>query len=156
MAPVNHPKLRRFILSLVIAAISVTVAMTLASASGKKNTNEQHSRSGVDCGLPRPDLSLKEAALPDVARLRGVEITALDTSRGFVSADLNVPLSVEELLNSLLSRTRSAGYDVLYEDFEGFEAELYVSSEGRPGTVRMVTSECADFSRLMIHLPTEP
>ncbi|MGH2734450.1 MAG: hypothetical protein ACRDKZ_02630 [Actinomycetota bacterium] len=136
---------------LVIVGLVVFGARAILATTHAQSTDDI---SPAECGLSSPNPALEQRTLPDVARIAGVDIVAVDRRGKFSSASLNVPLSVKDLLDRLRKRARGVGYRVLYEDFEGFEAELFVSIDNQPGVFRILSSRCADFSRLFYQLPT--
>ena len=118
-------------------------------------TNEGPRAGGPEraCGLSAPNPDLAKRDIPSVARVPGAEIVTVKESGRFLSAGLNVPRSVEDLLILMRKRAEAADYRVLYEDFEGFEAELFVSLGNRPGVFRIISSRCAGITRLFFQLP---
>lgn len=144
--------MRQAIVGLAIVALVVFGARAITAATEDTVSGERAPSS--ECGLSSPNPDLSNRMLPDVAQIAGLGVVAVDRKGKFSSASLNVPLSVKDLLDRLRKRARGVGYRVLYEDFEGFEAELFVSIDNQPGVFRILSSRCADYSRLFYQLPT--
>jgi hypothetical protein len=106
-----------------------------------------------NCGLASPGVEPALDDVPDIAGFPGNEVVAVQRTQDFLSADLNVPMSVKELFHALRSRVRGSEYDILRVDFEGFEAELYIAREGEAGVFQILESRCPDRSRLLLQLP---
>jgi hypothetical protein len=137
----------------LIALVLVTLVGVALSQGGDDGTETATSVTGEGCGLRPRDPALDPAELPDFARFEGVEIVALDDSRGSLTGAVNVPLSVAGLLAEMRERIDTGGYEVIHEDDEGFEAEIFIRGANDAGIVRIARSLCRDFSSMVFQLP---
>lgn len=112
-------------------------------------------RSAESCGLPPSDPKLRANQVPGFARIPGFEIVSLETKGENVFGSVNVPLDVAALRDAVRARITSVGYPILYEDFEGFEAEIFIEVRDHTGIVRMARSRCDGFSSLSFQLAEE-
>jgi len=134
--------------------IAVVGALIVMGGSALALGGDGGIRTAPSCGLASPDPALGDDVLPALAEFPGAERVAIAHGNGFLSADLNVPLSVRELFEVLRSRVRGSAYEILRQDFEGFEAELYIARNGQAGVLQILRSTCPDRSRLLIQLPS--
>lgn len=141
--------------ALVLAVIGLVAMLVVAAfaASGDSPAEGGRPRSRADCGLQRPNRGLQGAELPAFARFRGAEIVSLDASRGFVSALLNAPMSVIDVMDAMRNPMAKAGYTIMHEDFEGFEAELFIKAKEEFGVIRILASRCRHFSTVSFQVP---
>lgn len=137
----------------LLISISLMVLLGVAVLTADRDdVTAKRAPTSAECGLPSPDPDLDPKMLPGMARV-SEEIVALDASGGFLSATLNVPMSVKDTLDTLHRRALAAGYEILQLDFEGFEAELFVRTRDEMGVLRIVISDCPQVSRLSVQLP---
>ncbi|MBA2725459.1 MAG: hypothetical protein H0U53_05670 [Actinobacteria bacterium] len=81
-----------------------------------------------ECGLPSPraDAEKRRGLIPEELLLGGdATIRAIEKDGSRIVAQLNLPLSVDQAFNRYRKDTL-ATYEVLSEDNEGFEAEIYL------------------------------
>jgi len=107
----------------------------------------------ADCGVGRPDPKLEVSELPRFAQLPRAQIVKIKRLPRFTSFSLIVPLPVKEALDVLRERLEAAGLSVLTEDYEVFEAEIYLLSAENPGNIKIIASLCADRSLIRFLLP---
>jgi len=73
------------------------------------------------------------------------------SATGFTVA-LTVDGTVEEAQNLYRGAVPGDGFEILSEDFEGFEAEIFLSREKEIATVRIVSTACPATSLAYIQL----
>jgi hypothetical protein len=65
---------------------------------------------------------------------------------------LSVPLSVQEALPPYRKAVAEAGFDVVSEDNEGFEAEVYLKRGKRLGAIQIRRTLCDDVSVVFVNI----
>ena len=66
---------------------------------------------------------------------------------------LNARTTVEDALRATRARFEGTAYRVVSEDFEGFEAELYLRTEEGFGVIRFFESSCTGHVLIGFQLP---
>jgi hypothetical protein len=136
------------------------VTILLAAALALAGCSEETTASGQDiparCGLPTPDPRVDASVVADAFLLGGdAEVTKTQESKRGTIAALNVPLSVSEAFSRYSESVRQGGYEVVDDDFEGFEAELYLRKGKDLGAVQIRRSTCDDASIVFVHVVKE-
>jgi hypothetical protein len=107
----------------------------------------------AQCGLPTPDLGVDASVVADAFLLGGdAEVTKTDKSKRGTIAALNVPYSVSEAFSRYSESVKRDGYQIVDDDFEGFEAELYLRKDDDLGAVQIRRSTCNDASIVFVNL----
>ena len=97
------------------------------------------------CGLPSPEPSLDLDLVPPGFTLEGdATVWRARRSRQGTNIGLNAPLTVNRALETYRGLVVGLGYKILSEDYEGFEAELYLQGAEDLGVVRIRSSACRD------------
>ncbi len=108
------------------------------------------------CGLPAPDADADVDLVPDPYLLGGeAMVNKTQVTKGRVIAALAVPHSVNEsfvLYKEALADTR---FEILQEDNEGFEAELYLQDGEQLGSLQIRSSTCDNAVIVYLNLPAE-
>jgi hypothetical protein len=141
----------QLLFAVVVAAFGSIVIGGLMS--GHQDHADRALADSAPCEMPRPKRGVREAKLPDIVRFRGGETLAVERQRGFISADVNVAMSVRDTFDALKRRVRGSDLRILQLDFEGFEAELYITLGNRAGVLQITRSQCSGTSRLLVQLP---
>ena len=98
------------------------------------------------CGLPTPRPSLDRALVPEELRLDGTDILIAEKHSDGVNAALGAPWGVQEALGRYRKAVRAVGFEIVTEDNEGFEAEIYLRRKKVLGFVQIRRSVCDDVS----------
>ncbi len=136
------------------ALVAVAALTALAGcAGGNGNSGAKLGAFPPECGLPSPQPDQQVERVPEGFLLDGeVEIiTAQESGGGFI-ASFSVPYPVPEAFDRFKGAARDMGYDVVQEDFEGFEAEVYVKKGNELGVVQVRTSRCNEASLALINI----
>lgn len=132
-----------------IAAL-VVLALTPSCQSGRR-------AAPAGCGLPTPAPGLEARVVPEPFLLDGqAEPTLVERRPGGFSAALNVPLSVSEALEAYRGALAQTGRQVVGEDNEGFEAELFVRRKDELGMIQVRRSVCDHASVVFLNFVTYP
>ena len=135
--------------------IALALVATLAACSGDepKDGGNVSERFPPECGLPTPQPNQDAGRVPAGFLLDGEAeiITAQESGGGFI-ASFNVPYSVEEGFDRMKEAASAMGFEVVQEDFEGFEAEVYVKKGNKLGVVQVRTSRCNEASLALINI----
>jgi hypothetical protein len=131
----------------------VLAAILLAACAGDGAENDTKPRVlPTSCGLPSPDPQARTNLVPADLLLKGAEITRTERQRKGIVAAMNVPYSVGDAFGRYRRAVLAAGYKVLGEENEGFEAEIYVGKNQKLGAVQIRTSGCSDASVVYVSL----
>jgi hypothetical protein len=107
----------------------------------------------AQCGLPTPDPGVDASVVADAFLLGGdAEVTKTDKSKRGTIAALNVPYSVSEAFSRYSESVKKDGYQIVDDDFEGFEAELYLRKDDDLGAVQIRRSTCNDASIVFVNV----
>lgn len=99
----------------------------------------------TNCGLLTVKPSADPEQIPAPLRLGGtVEVAATEVKRGRLLAAMNVRMTVDQSFAIYKDALAEAGLEILQEDNEGFEAELYVGDGKELGSVVIRRSLCED------------
>lgn len=108
----------------------------------------------ADCGLPKVDPDADASLLPRPLLLGGeAELARTEVEQGRVIGALNVPLGVEATFARLKTALDETEFEILQEDNEGFEAELYVGRGKDLGSLQIRGSTCDDAVVIYLNLP---
>jgi hypothetical protein len=127
------------------------VAFVLAGCSERDSSSGQEIP--ARCGLPTPDPRVDASVVAEVFLLGGdAEVTKTQESKQGTIAALNVPLSVSEAFARYSDAVKQGGYEIVDDDFEGFEAEIYLRKAEDLGAVQIRRSTCDDASIVFVHV----
>ena len=108
----------------------------------------------TECGLIEVDPAADPERIPPPLLLDGeATLATTQMKQGRVLAALNVQLTVDDSFAIYKKALAEAGIDVLQEDNEGFEAELYVGDGKQLGSVVIRRSVCDDAVVVYLNLP---
>jgi hypothetical protein len=134
-----------------LAPILLAGALVAGGCSEEDRSAEQ----GIfaQCGLPTPDPGAEASVVADAFILGGdAEVTKTEASKRGTIAALNVPYSVSEAFSRYSDSVKQAGYQIVDDDFEGFEAELYLRKGDDLGYVQIRRSTCEDASIVFVNV----
>ena len=107
----------------------------------------------ADCGVPAPDPASRPELIPAPFLLDGdAEVASAGRRRGGVTAVLSVDLSVQDALPLYRKAIARAGFEVVGEDNEGFEAEVYLKRGKRLGAIQIRRTLCDDVSVVFVNI----
>ncbi|MDQ4126288.1 MAG: hypothetical protein M3134_11935, partial [Actinomycetota bacterium] len=91
--------------------------------------------------------------LPEPFLLDGdAEVASAGRRRGGVTAVLSVALPVQDALPLYKKAISGAGFELVGEDNEGFEAELYMKRGERLGAIQIRRTLCDDVSIVFVNV----
>lgn len=130
------------------------VALALMLAGCSQGAGSSPDARPTNCGLLAVKRSADPALIPEALRLGGtVEVATTEIERGRLLAAINVRLSVDDSFEAYRKASKEAGLEILQEDNEGFEAELYVGAGKELGSVVIRRSLCEDAVVVYLNLP---
>ena len=107
----------------------------------------------ADCGVPTPDPASRPELIPAPLLLDGVaDVASAGRRRGGVTAVLSVPHSVQDALPFYRKAIAEAGFEIVGEDNEGFEAEVYLKRGKRLGAIQIRRTLCDDVSVVFVNI----
>lgn len=105
------------------------------------------------CGIPTPDPAAQAELVPQDLLLGGeATVASAGRRKGGVTAVLSVDLSVQDALMLYRKAVARAGFELVSEDNEGFEAELYLKQGERLGALQIRRSLCDDASVVFVNV----
>ena len=136
-----------------LVALALVAFLSCSGDEGTGNGGNVSKRFPPECGLPSPQPSQDPERVPAGFLLDGEAeiITAQESGGGFI-ASFNVPYSVKEGFDRMKDAARAMGFEIVQEDFEGFEAEVYVKKGHRLGVIQVRTSRCNEASLALINI----
>jgi hypothetical protein len=130
-----------------LAAIAVLLAGAACNGGGGGDDV------AADCGVPTSDPRARADLLPRPFLLDGdADVATAGRRRGGVTGVLSVPLSVQEAVPVYKKAIDEEGFELVGEDNEGFEAELYMKRGERLGAVQIRRTLCDDVSVVFVNL----
>ena len=136
---------------LLVAALLVAVLAAGGCSEGAPADDEGAIPAG--CGLPTPNPRADASVVAEVFLLGGdAEVTQTKKSKRGLLAALNVPYSVAEAFSRYSDSVKKGGYEVVDDDFEGFEAELYLRKGDDLGAVQIRRSTCEEASIVFVNV----
>jgi len=106
------------------------------------------------CGLPAVHPKTDPAKVPEPYLLGGdAEVSRTEVEQGRLIASLSVPYSVNDAFPRFKEAIGETTFEVLQEDNEGFEAELYLRDGKRLGSLQIRSSTCSDVTIAYLNLP---
>jgi hypothetical protein len=128
------------------------IVALLLLASGTA-CNDGGSGAGADCGLPTPDPAARADLIPGPFLLGGdAEVATAGRRKGGVTGVLNLSMSVQDAFPLYKKAIARAGFELVGEDNEGFEAELYMKRGKELGSLQIRTSVCEDASVVFVNV----
>lgn len=107
----------------------------------------------ADCGVPSPDPAARPELIPEPFLLDGdADVASAGRRKGGVTGVLSVELGVQEALPVYRKAVRAAGFDIVSEDNEGFEAEVYLKQGKRLGAIQIRRTLCDDVSIVFVNI----
>jgi hypothetical protein len=97
-----------------------------------------------DCGLFPIDPKADASGVPEPFLLDGVEVAKSIKGKKRVTVAMNNPRSVQESFPLFKEAVEEAGFELVGEDNEGFEAELYMRRGSKLGQIQIRSSPCPD------------
>jgi hypothetical protein len=132
---------------------AVLVAALVAGGCSERSPVDDDHAIPARCGLPTPDPRADASVVAEVFLLGGdAEVTQTKKSKRGILAALNVPYSVAEAFSRYSESVKKGGYEVVDDDFEGFEAELYLRKGDDLGAVQIRRSTCEEASIVFVNV----
>ena len=131
------------VLALCAAAAAVT------SACGNGATKEAFP---PECGLPSPAPGVDASEVPEEFLLKGSQVRQVSDEKDLFVVALNVPLGVQEALDAYREKLAPPKFEIVSEDNEGFEAEMYLrrAEDGNLMAVQIRRPGCAEASAVFV------
>jgi hypothetical protein len=132
------------------AGIALLFALTTASCSATAGPAPP-----ATAGAPAPDGPVAgAAALRRIVLAPGSDVVAKERAGGRVGLTLDVPLTVVQAYERYRAAARRAGLVVMFEEFEGFDAELsFALPDDDYGFVRILAGTTPGRTSVDVSLP---
>ena len=107
----------------------------------------------IDCGLPSPDAEARADLIPEALLLDGdAEVASAGRRKGGITGVLNLRMSVQDAFPIYKKAIAKAGFELVGEENEGFEAELYLRKGKQLGSLQIRTSVCEDAAVVFVNV----
>ena len=104
------------------------------------------------CGLLTPEPGLKVEEVPPAFVADGAEIVKVHKTKERLTVALNNPMTVAGSFTAYKKAARAAGFELVGEDNEGFEAEIYLEKGDQLGAIQIRTSRCSEATVVFINI----
>ena len=137
------------------AAILLSGVLTVSSlACASEDPPEEEPVDLTECGLPKPHADADAGLIPDPFLLDGqAELIQVEVEEGRVIGGLGLRLNVDRAFDLYKEAIPEASYELLQEDNEHFEAELYIKKGKELGSLQIRGSTCPDAVIVYLNLP---
>ena len=138
----------RRLLPLLVVMLGVTGACDQdPTASPPKKEDE--------CRLPSPKPNVDSSLIPESFLPSGqADVTQTEKRKGRLVVVMTIPGTIQSVLDEYRSMVDESGFDLLQEDNEGFEAELYLQKgRGDLAVVQIRETGCTDKVLVLLNLP---
>jgi hypothetical protein len=106
------------------------------------------------CGLPSPQGDMRTESIPPTfLPVDETQVVQAEPRDDRLIITLSVPASVADSFDAYKQRVRKADFEILLEDFEGFEAELYLKRDRYLAVIEIRASDCDDAAVVRLNLP---
>ncbi len=128
--------------------LAVALLLLVSAAACDGGTEE-----AAGCGLPTPDPAADASLIPAELLLGGdAEVASAGRRKGGVTGVLNIHMSVQDAFPIYKKAIARAGFELVDEDNEGFEAELYLKRGKQLGSLQIRTSVCEDAAVVVVNV----
>ena len=121
--------------------VAALLVLAIVGGCSKEPSGGDGGLSGT-CGLRKIAKNVDESRVSEEFLLEGVEVARTQDFKGKFIATVNAPYGVNEAYRQYQDKVREAGWDIVSQETEGFEAEIYLSDERRLAAVQIRTSTC--------------
>jgi hypothetical protein len=126
----------------VTRARAIVLFLVLACAACTNSNGDMEPRR--DCGLFPIDPKADASVVPEPFLLEGMEVAKSIKNKKRLTVAMNNPRSVQESFPLFKRAVSDAGFELVGEDNEGFEAELYMRRGSTLGQIQIRMSPCPD------------
>lgn len=134
---------------------AVPLAFLLGSLAGCSGGSDPSAEPFPEaCHLPSPSGDLDVSEVPDEFVIDGAVVRNVADEPDLLIVALNVPAGIQETFDRYKDAFGTAAYDRIGEDFEGFEAELYLREKktGNLVSLQVRRPNCNEASSVTINL----
>jgi hypothetical protein len=117
----------------------VLLFVCIACADGNKGADPDR-----ECTLFPIDRKADSSLVPEPFLLQGIEVAKTIKGKERLTVAMNNPRSVQESFPLFKEAVKEAGFELVGEDNEGFEAELYMRRGSTLGQIQIRSSPCPD------------
>lgn len=134
-----------------IAAGALALALFASCSGGGTASSESFPEA---CRLPSPSKGLDLSAVPELFVIDEAVVRNVAEEEDLLIVALNVPAGIEETFERYKAAFATESYERIGEDFEGFEAELYLRERGTGHlvSVQVRRPNCNEASSVTINL----
>jgi hypothetical protein len=126
----------------VTRAWAIVIFLLLAcTACTDTNNTEEPNR---NCSLFPIDRKADPSVVPEPFLLDGMQVAKSIQTKKRLTVAMNNPRSVQESFPLYKQAVKEAGFELVGEDNEGFEAELYIRRGSTLGQIQIRMSPCPD------------
>lgn len=132
-------------------AVAILAAALILGACGEDGSDDAFPEA---CMLPSPKPSVDLTLVKDEFVLPGSVVRQVSNKEGLLVIALNVPFGVTDSLKRYKEQLDPPEYEVISEDNEGFEAELFLrnSKKGNLLAVQIRRPQCVEASAVFVQV----
>ena len=90
--------------------------------------------------------------VPDHFLVENAQVVRAQRERGGFITSLNIDLGVQDALARYQRVVKEADYEIIQQDNEGFEAEIYFRGRDQLGAIQIRTSQCDTKSVVFVNV----
>lgn len=125
-----------------LTAVVMAVAIVLTGCDRSEQPTEGGRDLSGTCGLPKVSKKVEPDKVTDEFLLEGVEIARTQDTKGRFIATINAPYVVNEAYRQYQDQVLDAGWKIVSQETEGFEAEIYLSDPDHLAAIQIRSSTC--------------
>jgi hypothetical protein len=134
-----------------LAIVCGFIGVALASCGGPDEAPA--GKSPADCGFPAVESDADPKVLDEAFVVEGAEVLSTSVTGKLTGGHLYVPLSVQAAFDSYTTILVDEGFEVVSDDNEQVEAEIYFKRGKDLGSIQIRRSTCEGASSVFLNLP---
>ncbi|HJR45150.1 MAG TPA: hypothetical protein VJ927_06050 [Actinomycetota bacterium] len=136
--------------------VLVAASMLLFPGCAEDGSDDDTVQDLTECGLPAPSPGADVSLIPEPFMLDGdAEIVQVEIIDKRVVGGLGLRQTVDQAFERYKAAIPEASFELLQEDNEHFEAELYIKKGKELGSLQIRSSTCPQAVIVYLNLPPE-
>ncbi len=130
----------------------MALLLLIPSCSEESGGGNTTNRIPAKCALLSPEPGVDPSLVPEEFRPEGVEVVKAEKTKKRLVAAMNNPRSVNESFALYKTAAEDAGFEIVGQDNEGFEAEIYLRDGKVLGAVQIRGSRCPEATVVFLNV----
>ncbi|MGH2807291.1 MAG: hypothetical protein ACRDKT_08445 [Actinomycetota bacterium] len=131
--------------------VAIAIVAALGGCADDGGSSGPRTLAGT-CGFPKRTIEVDISPALESFVIDDVEVANFEERKNRATLALNVPYSVQDALPRYREASKEAGFEIIQEDNEGFEAEIYMRKGADLGQVQIRGSQCRDAVRVYVSI----